>query len=99
MLGKNLRSSLTESIDDKLNRMALLKGKLGVGFDLCAEAVTEIQEEWHDLRCWQLTMATEQPEQEGALEGYGGSRRQQDASCESFRGEQSGSSHVQGQGQ
>jgi ATP-dependent RNA helicase DDX21 len=35
MLGKNLRSSLTESIDDKLKGMALLKGKLGVGFDVC----------------------------------------------------------------
>jgi ATP-dependent RNA helicase DDX21 len=96
---QELKEQLTESIDDKLNGMALLKGKPGVGFDVCAEAVTEIQEEWHDLRCWQLTMATEQPEQEGALEGYGGSRRQRDASCGSFRGEQSGSSHVQGQGQ
>ena len=71
---QELKEQLTESIDDKLNGMALLKGKPGVGFDVCAEAVTEIQEEWHDLRCWQLTMATEQPEQEGAPEVYGGSR-------------------------
>ena len=40
---QELKEQLTESIDDKLNGMALLKGKPGVGFDVCAEAVTEIQ--------------------------------------------------------
>ncbi|KAL1790979.1 nucleolar RNA helicase 2 [Sigmodon hispidus] len=89
---KELKEQLGEDIDAKVKGMVFLKGKLGVCFDVHTEAVTEIQEKWHDSRHWQLTVATEQPELEGPLEGYRGS-------CGAVRGQRSGSSNFRGQGQ
>ncbi|KAL1783483.1 nucleolar RNA helicase 2 [Sigmodon hispidus] len=89
---KELKEQLGEDIDAKVKEMVFLKGKLGVCFDVRTEAVTEIQEKWHDSRRWQLTVATEQSELEGPLEGYRGSRG-------AFRGQRSGSRNFRGQGQ
>ncbi|XP_008830862.1 nucleolar RNA helicase 2 [Nannospalax galili] len=98
---KELKEQLGESIDSKVKGMVFLKGKLGVCFDVRSEAVTEIQEKWHDSRRWQLAVATEQPELEGPLEGYRGGRGQRDGSRGGggFRGQRSGSRNFRGQGQ
>ncbi|XP_021507131.1 nucleolar RNA helicase 2 [Meriones unguiculatus] len=96
---KELKEQLGESIDAKVRGMVFLKGKLGVCFDVRTEAVTEIQEKWHDSRRWQLTVATEQPELEGPLEGYRGGRGQRDSSRGAFRGQRGGSRNFRGQGQ
>ncbi|XP_012969391.2 nucleolar RNA helicase 2 isoform X2 [Mesocricetus auratus] len=96
---KELKEQLGEGIDAKVRGMVFLKGKLGVCFDVRTEAVTEIQEKWHDSRRWQLTVATEQPELEGPLEGYRGSRGQRDGSRGAFRGQRGGSRNFRGQGQ
>lgn len=95
---KELKEQLGESIDAKVRGMVFLKGKLGVCFDVRTEAVTEIQEKWHDSRRWQLTVATEQPELEGPPDGYR-SRGQRDGSRGAFRGQRGGSRHFRGQGQ
>uniref|UniRef100_A0A8C2MG16 RNA helicase n=1 Tax=Cricetulus griseus TaxID=10029 RepID=A0A8C2MG16_CRIGR len=78
-----------------------LKEQLGdICFDVCTEAVIEIQEEkWHDSRRWQLTVATEQPDLEGPLEGYRSGRGQRDGSHGAFRGQRGGSRNFRGQGQ
>ena len=55
---KELKEQLGDSINAKVKGMVFLKGKLGVYFDVCTEAVTEIQK-WHNSRRWQLTVATE----------------------------------------
>lgn len=97
---KELKEQLGEGIDAKVRGMVFLKGKLGVCFDVRTEAVTEIQEKWHDSRRWQLAVATEQPELEGPLEGYrGGGRGQRDGSRGAFRGQRGGSRNFRGQGQ
>ncbi|KAM7236366.1 hypothetical protein CapIbe_012038 [Capra ibex] len=67
---KELEELLSEDIDAKVKGMVILKGKQGVCFDIPATPVTEIQEERHDSRCWQFSVATEQSEQEGPGEGY-----------------------------
>lgn len=67
---KELEELLSEDIDAKVKGMVVLKGKQGVCFDIPATPVTEIQEERHDSRCWQFSVATEQSEQEGPGEGY-----------------------------
>lgn len=96
---KELKEQLGESIDAKVKGMVFLKGKQGVCFDVRTEAVTEIQEKWHDSRRWQLTVATEQPELEGPPEGYRGGRGQRDGSRGAFRGQRGGSRNFRGQGQ
>ncbi|CAH6789759.1 nucleolar RNA helicase 2 [Phodopus roborovskii] len=96
---KELKEQLGEGIDAKVRGMVFLKGKLGVCFDVRTEAVTEIQEKWHDSRRWQLSVATEQPELEGPLEGYRGGRGQRDGSRGAFRGQRGGSRNFRGQGQ
>ncbi|KAL6033313.1 hypothetical protein STEG23_009955 [Scotinomys teguina] len=73
---KELEEPLGEGIDAKVKGMVFLKGKLGVCFDVRTEAVTEIQEKWHDSRRWQLAVTTEQPELEGPVEGYRDGRGQ-----------------------
>jgi len=57
--------------------MVFLKGKLEVCFDVCTEADTETQVKWHGWRCWQLTVATEEPELKGPPERYQGGLGQQ----------------------
>ncbi|XP_051009100.1 nucleolar RNA helicase 2 [Acomys russatus] len=96
---KELKEQLGESIDAKVKGMVFLKDKLGVCFDVRTEAVTEIQEKWHDSRRWQLAVATEQPELEGPLEGYRGGRGQRDGGRGAFRGQRGGSRNFRGQGQ
>nr|BAB26817.2 unnamed protein product [Mus musculus] len=96
---KELKEQLGESIDAKVKGMVFLKGKLGVCFDVRTEAVTEIQEKWHDSRRWQLTVATEQPELEGPPDGYRGRMGQRDGSRGAFRGQRGGSRNFRGQGQ
>lgn len=96
---KELKEQLGESIDAKVKGMVFLKGKLGVCFDVRTEAVTEIQEKWHDSRRWQLTVATEPPELEGPPDGYRGRMGQRDGSRGAFRGQRGGSRNFRGQGQ
>ncbi|XP_020017528.1 nucleolar RNA helicase 2 [Castor canadensis] len=93
---KELKEQLGESIDSKVKGMVFLKGKLGVCFDIPTAAVTEVQEKWHDSRRWQLTVATEQPELEGPLEGYRGGRGQREGGRGS-RGQRSGNRNFRGQ--
>lgn len=95
---RELKEQLGESIDAKVKGMVFLKDKLGVCFDVRTEAVTEIQEKWHDSRRWQLTVAMEQPELEGPLEGYRGGRGQRDGGRGAFRGQRGGSRNFRGQG-
>lgn len=96
---KELKEQLGEGIDAKVRGMVFLKGKLGVCFDVRTEAVTEIQEKWHDSRRWQLSVATEQPELEGPVDGYRGGRGQRDGNRGAFRGQRGGSRNFRGQGQ
>ncbi|KAH0517038.1 Nucleolar RNA helicase 2 [Microtus ochrogaster] len=96
---KELKEQLGEGIDTKVRGMVFLKGKLGVCFDVRTEAVTEIQEKWHDSRRWQLSVATEQPELEGPVDGYRGGRGQRDGNRGAFRGQRGGSRNFRGQGQ
>lgn len=96
---KELKEQLGEGIDAKVRGMVFLKGKLGVCFDVRTEAVTEIQEKWHDSRRWQLNVATEQPELEGPVDGYRGGRGQRDGNRGAFRGQRGGSRNFRGQGQ
>nr|XP_004657939.1 nucleolar RNA helicase 2 [Jaculus jaculus] len=95
---KELKEQLGESIDSKVKGMVFLKGKLGVCFDVRTEAVTEMQEKWRDSRRWQLSVATEQPELEGPLEGFRGGRGQRDGG-RGFRGQRNGNRNFRGQGQ
>ena len=67
---KALKEQLGEDIDSKVKGMVFLKGKQGVCFDIPTASVTEVQEKWHDSRCWQPSVAMEQPELEGLWEGY-----------------------------
>ncbi|CAO2608241.1 Nucleolar RNA helicase 2 [Lemmus lemmus] len=96
---KELKEQLGEGIDAKVRGMVFLKGKLGVCFDVRTEAVTEIQEKWHDSRRWQLSVATEQPELEGPVDGFRGGRGQRDGNRGAFRGQRGGSRNFRGQGQ
>ncbi|XP_069466716.1 nucleolar RNA helicase 2 isoform X2 [Ambystoma mexicanum] len=61
---RELKEQLGNEIDDKVNRMCFLKGKLGVCFDVPAADLKAIQESWKDTRRWQLTVATDLPELE-----------------------------------
>ncbi|XP_048061983.1 nucleolar RNA helicase 2 [Megalobrama amblycephala] len=61
---RGLKEQLGEEIDEHIKRMTFLKGKKGVCFDVPADKVKEIQEQWQDGRRWQLTVATELPEME-----------------------------------
>ncbi|XP_049994033.1 nucleolar RNA helicase 2 [Alexandromys fortis] len=96
---KELKEQLGEGIDAKVRGMVFLKGKLGVCFDVRTEAVTEIQEKWHDSRRWQLSVATEQPELEGPVDGYRVGRGPRDGNRGAFRGQRGGSRNFRGQGQ
>ncbi|XP_049977909.1 nucleolar RNA helicase 2-like [Alexandromys fortis] len=96
---KEIKEQLGKGIDAKVRGMVFLKGKLEVCFDVRTEAVTEIQEKWHDSRRWQLSVATEQPELEGPVDGYRGGRGQRDGNSGAFRGQRGGSKNFRGQGQ
>ncbi|KAB0368347.1 hypothetical protein FD755_020113 [Muntiacus reevesi] len=83
---KELKEQLGEDIDSKVKALVFLKGKQGVCFDILTASVIEVQETWHDSQCWQLSVATEQPELEGPREGY-----------HNFRGQREGNQGVRGQ--
>ncbi|EPQ14284.1 Nucleolar RNA helicase 2 [Myotis brandtii] len=74
----------------------LLQQCQGVCFDVRTEAVTGIQEKWHDSRRWQLSVATEQPELEGPREGFRSFRGQREGN-RGFRGQRDGSRNFRGQ--
>ena len=93
---KELKEQLGEEIDSKVKGMVFLKGKQGICFDVHTAAVTEMQEKWHDSRCWQLSVATEQPELEGPREGYRNFRGQREGN-QNFRGQREGSRNFRGQ--
>ncbi|XP_036294182.1 nucleolar RNA helicase 2 isoform X3 [Pipistrellus kuhlii] len=93
---KELKEQLGEDIDSKVKGMVFLKGKEGVCFDVRTEAVTEIQEKWHDSRRWQLSVATEQPELEGPREGFRNFQGQREGN-RGFRGQRDGSRNFRGQ--
>ncbi|XP_036192821.1 nucleolar RNA helicase 2 [Myotis myotis] len=93
---KELKEQLGEDIDSKVKGMVFLKGKEGVCFDVRTEAVTGIQEKWHDSRRWQLSVATEQPELEGPREGFRSFRGQREGN-RGFRGQRDGSRNFRGQ--
>ncbi|KAH1167867.1 nucleolar RNA helicase 2-like [Mauremys mutica] len=59
---RGLREQLGDEIDRKVNRMCLLKGKMGVCFDIPAVDLRQIQGKWQDSKYWHLTVATELPE-------------------------------------
>ncbi|XP_026234392.1 LOW QUALITY PROTEIN: nucleolar RNA helicase 2 [Anabas testudineus] len=61
---RSMKEQLGEEIENHIQRMTFLKGKTGVCFDVPADKVKEIQENWTDGRRWQLTIATELPELE-----------------------------------
>ncbi|XP_038600031.1 nucleolar RNA helicase 2-like [Tachyglossus aculeatus] len=61
---RSLKEQLGEDIDDKVNHICLLKGRMGVCFDVPQAAVQFIKEQWQDTRRWQLSVATELPELE-----------------------------------
>ena len=82
-----LKKLLAKIIEAKVKGMVFLRGKLWVCFDVCPEAVAEIQYNWHDSRHWQLTVTTQQLELEGTLEGYLDGRGEQDGSHGAFRGQ------------
>nr|XP_032651121.1 nucleolar RNA helicase 2-like isoform X3 [Chelonoidis abingdonii] len=59
---RGLREQLGDEIDRKVNRMCLLKGKMGVCFDIPAVDLRQIQGKWQDSKHWHLTVATQLPE-------------------------------------
>ncbi|XP_050933639.1 nucleolar RNA helicase 2 isoform X2 [Lates calcarifer] len=61
---RTIKEQLGEQFENHIHRMTFLKGKTGVCFDVPADKVKEIQENWKDGRRWQLTAATELPELE-----------------------------------
>nr|XP_046240621.1 nucleolar RNA helicase 2 [Scatophagus argus] len=61
---RTIKEQLGEQIENHIHRMTFLKGRTGVCFDVPADKVKEIQENWNDGRRWQLTVATELPELE-----------------------------------
>ncbi|TMS13150.1 Nucleolar RNA helicase 2 [Larimichthys crocea] len=61
---KTIKEQLGEQFENHIHRMTFLKGKTGVCFDVPADKVKEVQENWKDGRRWQLTVATELPELE-----------------------------------
>ncbi|XP_078499327.1 nucleolar RNA helicase 2-like isoform X2 [Lissotriton helveticus] len=61
---RELKEQLGNEIDNKVNRMCFLKGKLGVCFDIPSADLKTIQESWKDSRRWQLTVALDLPELE-----------------------------------
>ena len=78
--------------------MVFLKGKQGVCFDVPTASVTEVQETWHDSRCWQISVATEQPSQKDhgkdittskdsgkAIQASGDSKRETEVSGDSWK--------------
>ncbi|KFP03874.1 Nucleolar RNA helicase 2, partial [Calypte anna] len=61
---RGLKEQLGEEVDAKISAMRLLKGKMGVCFDIPAGELSNIQEQWSDTRRWQLSVAKELPELE-----------------------------------
>ncbi|XP_032416118.1 nucleolar RNA helicase 2 [Xiphophorus hellerii] len=61
---RTIKEQLGEDFENHIHRMTFLKGKTGVCFDVPADKVKEIQDNWKDCRRWQLTVATELPELE-----------------------------------
>uniref|UniRef100_A0A3Q3JE35 RNA helicase n=1 Tax=Monopterus albus TaxID=43700 RepID=A0A3Q3JE35_MONAL len=61
---RTIKEHLGEQIENHIHRMTFLKDRTGVCFDVPADKVKEIQENWKDGRRWQLTVATELPELE-----------------------------------
>ena len=86
---KELKEQLDEDTDSKVKGMVFLKGKQGVCFDIPTASVTEVQEKWHDSRCWQFSVAMEQPELEGPGEGYHNFWGQREGNW-GFRGQREG---------
>ncbi|XP_074523139.1 nucleolar RNA helicase 2 [Halichoeres trimaculatus] len=79
---KTIKEQLGEEFENHIRGMTLLKGKMGVCFDVPVNKVKEVQENWKDGRRWQLTVATELPELEekqynnrGDRGSAGGNRR------------------------
>ncbi|KAG8001483.1 Nucleolar RNA helicase 2 [Nibea albiflora] len=78
---KTIKEQLGEQFENHIQRMTFLKGKTGVCFDVPADKVKEVQENWKDGRRWQLTVATELPELEEKQftnrgdRGFGGGNR------------------------
>ncbi|XP_017274209.1 nucleolar RNA helicase 2 isoform X2 [Kryptolebias marmoratus] len=61
---KAIKEQLGEEFENQIHRMTFLKSRTGVCFDVPADKVKEIQEQWKDGRRWHLTVATELPELE-----------------------------------
>ncbi|XP_072236498.1 nucleolar RNA helicase 2 [Leuresthes tenuis] len=61
---RSIKEQLGENFENDIHRMTFLKGRTGVCFDVPADKVKEIQDNWKDGRRWQLTIATELPELE-----------------------------------
>ncbi|KAM4592282.1 nucleolar RNA helicase 2 [Odontesthes bonariensis] len=61
---RSIKEQLGENFENDIQRMTFLKGRTGVCFDVPADKVKEIQDNWKDGRRWQLTVATELPELE-----------------------------------
>uniref|UniRef100_A0A3B5LP29 RNA helicase n=1 Tax=Xiphophorus couchianus TaxID=32473 RepID=A0A3B5LP29_9TELE len=61
---RTIKEQLGEDFENHIHRMTFLKGKMGVCFDVSADKVKDIQDNWKDCRRWQLTVATELPELE-----------------------------------
>ncbi|KAM4744997.1 nucleolar RNA helicase 2 [Anableps anableps] len=61
---RSIKEQLGDDFENHIHRMTFLKGKTGVCFDVPADKVKEIQDNWKDGRRWQLTVATELPELE-----------------------------------
>ncbi|KAM3625718.1 uncharacterized protein V6R79_016525 [Siganus canaliculatus] len=68
---KTIKEQLGDQIDSHIHRMTFIKGKTGVCFDVPADKVKEMQENWKDGRRWQLTVATELPELEEKPKHFG----------------------------
>ncbi|XP_041836593.1 nucleolar RNA helicase 2 [Melanotaenia boesemani] len=70
-----IKEQLGEQFENHIHRMTFLKGRTGVCFDVPADKVKEIQENWKDGRRWQLTVATELPDlEEKQFKDHGGNR-------------------------
>ncbi|XP_045889061.1 nucleolar RNA helicase 2 [Micropterus dolomieu] len=61
---RTIKEQLGEEFENHIHRMTFLKDRTGVCFDVPADKVKEMQDNWKDGRRWQLTVATELPELE-----------------------------------
>uniref|UniRef100_A0A8C5QHM7 RNA helicase n=1 Tax=Leptobrachium leishanense TaxID=445787 RepID=A0A8C5QHM7_9ANUR len=56
-----IKEQMGEEIDSKIHRMNMMKDSMGVCFDVQADTLKLMQENWNNSRRWELSVATQLP--------------------------------------